>query len=349
MLLLADVHLHPYAGSAILPDGRNKRLDDIMVCLNAALQTCSTGQAIVIAGDLFHDRKGVKPEALHRIGEWLNEARSTKVPVYILAGNHDLSIGGDGCASVMALRHATIITEPGKVIEIEGFKVGFIPYVEDPEAVRLQAKALRKDGAKILVAHLGIGDPRFADCIPVDYEVPGRISVDDLRPGDFEQVFLGHYHNPQELAKNVRYIGSPLQLSFKEAGQEKGWVRLGATGKPTRVQNVWSPKFQKMGAAEAVAKLAHKEIAETDYLWVTGCTKDDAASLKELVDQTGQEIRIESEQPVHTKIRIDATATQDEMLVQYVRNVAPEMSKDEARALLAAGNELLIQASQEGA
>jgi DNA repair exonuclease SbcCD nuclease subunit len=346
MLLLADVHAHAYANSLVLPDGRNKRLMDIMQCLDNAMGVADG--PIVIAGDLFHDRKGVRPEVLHRVGDWLAKCRESKIPVFILAGNHDLSIGGDGSASVVALRHATIVTHP-MVFEVAGVNVGFIPYTESPETVRSNAKFVKKNGATVLVAHLGIGDPRFADCVPVDYEVPGTIALDDLRPDDFEQVFIGHYHNPQPLAGNVRYIGSPLQLTFKEAGQTKGFMRMDKRGVVTRIPNTWSPRFHKMKSNEAVAKLAHNEIKETDFLWVTDCSPDDVKALAKHANDTGQAVRIDREQPVQTKVRIDADATQDQMVEQYVRHAAPETSREAAKELAATGVALLTQASQEGA
>lgn len=345
MLLLADVHAHAYQGSKILANGRNKRLQDVIACLDQALCVTRKGTSLVIAGDLFHTRKGVLPEVLQAVGEWLNRAQSVRVPVYILAGNHDLSIGGDGSASVVALRHAHIITEACR-LEIDGHMVGFVPYAEDPEYVRSIAKTHAKAGATVLVAHLGLGDPRFADCIPVDYEVPGHINLDDLRGDDFEQVFLGHYHNPQELASNVRYIGSPLQLSFREAGQAKGFVQFD-NGKVKRIENDWSPKFLKMDAAQAVAQLAHGEIAATDFVWVTGCTREDAKDLRAGAEATGMTIRVEHEHPVHHKIRIDASAGDADMLHQYVRATTPEAPNAEARQLIDTGLQLLTQAVQE--
>ena len=38
----------------------------------------------------------------------------------------------------------------------------------------------------------------------------------------YKYAFFGHYHKAQVLSDNAEYIGSPLELSFGEAEEEKG-------------------------------------------------------------------------------------------------------------------------------
>jgi len=59
----------------------------------------------------------------------------------------------------------------------------------------------------------------------------------------YKHTFLGHYHAEQKVNDKVEYIGSPLELSFGEAFQEKHIIIFdGKTGKKQYIQNNFSPK-----------------------------------------------------------------------------------------------------------
>jgi len=59
----------------------------------------------------------------------------------------------------------------------------------------------------------------------------------------WEKVFLGHYHCAQSLNNKVEYIGSPLELNFGEAHQQKRIVVLDTDTLETEsVYNTFSPK-----------------------------------------------------------------------------------------------------------
>ena len=69
------------------------------------------------------------------------------------------------------------------------------------------------------------------------------VKVDRSIFKDYKHAYFGHYHGAQKLAKNVEYIGSPLQLSFGEAGEEKHIIILD-TNKNSQeyIVNDFSPK-----------------------------------------------------------------------------------------------------------
>lgn len=341
LVISADIHAHAYTGSAQGPDGSNLRLIDIVDCLDKMRETAGKGGSIIIAGDLFHDRKGVRPEALHRVGAWLERCRDQRVTVYILVGNHDLSVGGDGCTSARALSGTAIVVEKSTTLDVEGVRVGFLPYTDDSEVVRGSTKALKKQGASILVAHLGLGDPKYADCVPSDYEVPGRINVSDLRCGDFDRVFLGHYHHQQRVTENCCYVGSPLQLSLKEAGQAKRFVTY-SKGKVQNVSNDWSPRFHKLIPAEvATAKLGKR-----DHVVVVNATEAQAEEIRATLGEREGALRIEKKAENPTSERISADASGVDMLREYVGIKAPELSAADARELVLVGSSVLESSSK---
>lgn len=347
-VISADVHAHPYANSPVTTDGSNQQLLSIVTCLDTMRITARDEKIkdIVIIGDLFHDRKGVPPEASHRVSEWLERCKGDKLTVHVIVGNHDLSIGGSGCTSARALAGLACIYEKSGVAELsDGSRVGFLPYTDDPLAVRASMLSFNKAKARAVFAHLGIGDPRLADCIPTDYEVPGHINVSDLRAADFDQVFLGHYHNAQKVAKNARYVGSPLQLSFKEAGQKKGFVVVDGPAVRVIVNNS-SPRFHKMTYDDASKLVASGEISKADSIWVTGVDEDEVENLTKYAEETGSRIRIERSKAEACEVRIDASRPEFEILKQFVNATSGEEDPLEREELAKLGTELMSQAGK---
>lgn len=346
--LSSDWHLHSYQGPMVrtLPDGTNSRLSDILACAEWMTKTAEERGAVAFlhGGDLTHNRKSMANEAWARVAQFMRRM-GERIPTFVLEGNHDLSASGDGTSTVGAL-DGFVTSVPGVRTTVVGrTKVGWLPYCEDPKQVRAAAEKLSRAGAQVLVAHLGLGDPRFADCVPVDYETPGKITVDDLLPDRFKQVFLGHYHTAQELLPNVRYMGSPLQLSFKEAGKAKGfWLYdTDSDEEPEFVENIASPQFHIMSGAEAVAKLAHGEVAKSDFLWVKDATREDAAALSEASGSADMPALRVDRAPVKRDItvRVDPSSPVADQVAQYVRQAAPDESEAERAAIAALGEQLL--------
>jgi DNA repair protein SbcD/Mre11 len=82
-----------------------------------------------------------------------------------------------------------------------------------------------------------------------EYSLPAQIF-----PGSLSYVALGHLHRPQRIpaAAPVRYSGSPLQLDFGEAGEQKSTVLVEA-----------SPASRRSHGAPAVGRTAPRGAAGT--------------------------------------------------------------------------------------
>src|SRR5439155_1777771 len=91
-----------------------------------------------------------------------------------------------------------------------------VPYDHDTEAMRQAIAAFHPQPGKIniLTAHCGIRGGKTGS----EYMLDGELTPEDLRPTDFDQIILGHYHEPQQLAPNICYVGSLLQRSFSDVG-----------------------------------------------------------------------------------------------------------------------------------
>jgi DNA repair exonuclease SbcCD nuclease subunit len=198
--------------------------------------------------------------------------------------------------------------------------------------VRQQYADLARKGCEYVVGHLGIGDPRFANCVPVDYEVTCRISVDDLCPDRFTQVFLGHYHLRQTLLPNVRYVGSPLQLSFGEAFHEKGWLVVDHDdGSVREVVNTSSPEYHVVTDVSVLP-----DVPERDFVWVRAASREDEEAAAEAT-RGRPGVRIDRAPAPGEPPRIDTSARGADLLRAYVKAVQPDLLASEVEDLVVAG------------
>jgi len=229
---------------------------------------------VAIAGDIF-DSVAPGPEAEQIVYQALLKLADV-APVVLVAGNHDNPRRLQAVAPLLELGRVSVratLARPdeGGVVRIttdggETGRVALVPFVGqrsivtaddlmelDPHehggryAGRLAAildrlaEGMSTDEVNIVVAHLMVaegklgGGERAAQTV-FDYWVP--TSAFD---GALSYVALGHLHRPQRIpaAAPVWYAGSPLQIDFGEAADEKVVIVVDvAPGLPAEVVQI---------------------------------------------------------------------------------------------------------------
>lgn len=214
--------------------------------------------ALVIAGDIF-DSANPPQSALGQYYEFLAKLHNAReCSVVVVAGNHDSPALLESPRDVLKTLNITIvgraIDDPVVLLpnrESAQLAVAAIPFLRDrdlrsgqmgqgAEAIRealVAGIAKRYADAGEQVAALGLpslatGHLTVLGAAVADSEreihVGGLGSVTvSLFPEVFDYVALGHLHRPQLCGgkESVRYSGSPIPLSFSEAGDTKA-VRL---------------------------------------------------------------------------------------------------------------------------
>jgi len=262
ILFFADLHVHPHKRS-------QERLEDCIKALRWVFLLASKRhiQDIVFLGDLFHDRQKIDVLTYQKTFEVFEEhqanpynAESPAFRIFLLLGNHDMwHLEKWDISSVNPLRSmpgVTVIDKPC-AIDLGNCPICFLPYTANPiEDMEIVEKAYDKwvdeKGCKplrkILCGHVAVDgalwNTMHQTFSEVTIEHDGEMQV--VNPSifkDWDRVFLGHYHAAQELSYNVEYIGSPLQLSFGEAFQEKHVLIYDTqTGEREYVKNTFSPQ-----------------------------------------------------------------------------------------------------------
>ena len=246
ILIFSDIHVHKHKKSV-------ERLHDCLKVLNWIFDIGKKEQvsSIIFAGDLFHERQIIDVMTYIKTFKVISDKmEEIQCNFYMLLGNHDLWFSNKTEVSSVfpfsAIDNFIIISKPSRY-QIHGSDFDFIPFTEDPIESLKQIKKESKSKARYAVGHIALHGAKMNSSkysvseFMVEHD-GDMVLVDDKIFGDYEQVFLGHYHLAQKMG-NVEYIGSPLQLSFGEAFQEKHVIILDVdTGKKKYIKNEFSPK-----------------------------------------------------------------------------------------------------------
>jgi DNA repair exonuclease SbcCD nuclease subunit len=257
-LVVSDLHIHSHKDSV-------DRLEHCLRVLRWVFDEadhwgCSY---ILFLGDLFHERTKIDVLNYLRTFEVFMEyfiARRSPKQMYLLIGNHDMyhkeRWDVNSVKPLSAISNIHIVDEP-KTINIGGVDIDFCPHTLNPinDLENLKKGRGSKD-LRLLLGHLAVHGATLnklygtrADVI-VEHDTE-MVAINPELFDDWKLTLLGHYHAAQKLNDKVEYVGSPLQLSFGEAFQEKHLMVLDLdTLDRVYVPNEFSPRHYIISPGE---------------------------------------------------------------------------------------------------
>jgi DNA repair exonuclease SbcCD nuclease subunit len=293
-LLFSDLHLHAHKESV----HRLQHCIDTLEWIfdQAVAHDCDH---ILFLGDLFHERAKIDVLNYLRTFEVFMKRMLVDQPkfdMWLLIGNHDMyhreRWDVNSVKPLTAIPKVHIVDTPSSIL-FGDVLIDFCPHTENPIRELEKIKESRtKESLRILLGHMAVHGAELnrlygtrADVI-VEYDndmIP--VSVDIFK--DWDHVFLGHYHGAQHLNDKVEYLGSPLQLSFGEAFQEKHILILDLeTMEKEYVVNTFSPKH---------LILQPEEVASHDM---------NNAFVRVEVDDTGNKELIDMQRDIQKKFEV---------------------------------------------
>ena len=201
--------------------------------------------AVLVSGDVY-DRALPSPDTVELLSTAVTRLIDAGAAVVLSSGNHDSAIRL-GFASELLSRaglHIRTSTESiGVPVVVDGVAVYPLPYLEPAVAAdplgasdRSHAGVLRaamtmvdadravRGGRSVVMAHAFVTGGATSDS-ERDISVGGVSAVHPKVFTGADYVALGHLHGRQQVKEAVRYSGSPVPLSFSEAGHTKGsWL-----------------------------------------------------------------------------------------------------------------------------
>lgn len=235
ILLFSDLHAHqfkPY--SKTLENGRNSRLQDAVNILDEIYRACQEYEVdgVLFGGDLFHARGTLQVPTFNAVFEGIAKIKTAVHFFGMLVGNHDQAtkIGDvhacyafDSIVTVMDKTQWYTFRTSGTV---EDLHVYAIPYQEDKKKIEQNLNTfgsnLPSHATAICLAHLGVSGAKVgSNFVLISKDNPTTIPFTKI---GFKQIFLGHYHQHQILAPNMRYIGATHQHNWGDVDQERGFL-----------------------------------------------------------------------------------------------------------------------------
>jgi len=339
ILIFTDIHIHPHKKSS-------ERLEDCLKVLDWVFEVAEDRNLtnIVFLGDLFHDRQRIDVLTYQKTFEVLERRLSERnLDLRLLLGNHDLwhneRLDVSSVNPLRSIKGITVVDEPC-IQEIsdgsEDIKFGFLPYTHNPiEDIRWLEKewnsSAKLGSRKILGAHLSVDGAVWNTRFNTSSEVAVEHDGDMVRVGPeifkrWDRVFLGHYHAAQKLDDHVEYVGSPLQLSFGEAFQDKN-ILIYDTHEDSceYIKNEFSPKHYIISEDEIDRYPLEGNFVRVEVEDITSKAMSDMRqTLVENSKVSTLEIKQSRKREEH--VITDAKSIlqkEDEMLQKYIDQAAP--------------------------
>lgn len=349
-LLWSDFHAHNWKlCSKIVNDPEYGPINDrLLDSVNIIRQLGAYAQQnsikdIVFAGDLFHVPENTPTDVISIIYQELKKL-SKKRSLWLIPGNHDMALkSGLHHAQVPLSDFATVCTEVDSLVLEDGTQVILVPYREDKEEyLKLLSKAEELSSeqltySNILISHIGVQGAKVGS----DYvlKAEGDIEYAQLHPEKYDAVFLGHFHEPQQLGPNGWYIGATHQHNWGDAGGVRGFLdvkndtKLGITF--DRVETK-APRF-------VVLDEKNVRFREGDFVRIAHKAGSKLPKLD--TDKARHtEIKTIHENKKYETISLPSTMVQSEVLKTWVDNRVKAADRDR---LLTLGLELLKEATDE--
>jgi len=349
ILLFSDIHIHPHKRS-------QQRLDDCLRALQWVFDVAKDEsiKEILFGGDLFHDRQKIEVYTYQRAFEVIyGNMLSGSFSLTLLLGNHDLWFNDrtnvSSVTPLSAIPGVRVVGEPAR-INICGSNWDFVPFTHNPIETLEQLRAMPGD-PEYALGHIALDGAILHGSQQSDVAIEHDGDMVRVSPsifGHYRHTYLGHYHAEQRVNLKVEYIGSPLELSFGEAFQEKHLIIHDCeSGERRYVVNNFSPKHLIVKAEDRskydlegnFVQIKVDDMSATDLLTMKRelQTESNAAS----VEIKQQKRAIEE----HVIRDAKAILNQGDMLARYANEVGHDGL--DLEQLLAVGKKICQQTEQD--
>lgn len=214
LFIVTDIHL----------TGENSvETEDLM--MQAFCEASALGfDHIYVSGDVFDSRKAQTLKALESWLNILNKALELGITLRTIPGNHDKPSykSERSYLDIYSMHPSMDLTRDHRTYRAGDFVIHMIPFFDErdvyPEYLSKSLSSLGEnpDSRHILITHIAVDGVKNND---------GSEIQDTLSPksfSNFERVFVGHYHDYQEVG-NVVYVGAVRQKNFGE-NKTKGFT-----------------------------------------------------------------------------------------------------------------------------
>ncbi|KNX37122.1 exonuclease SbcCD subunit D [Luteipulveratus halotolerans] len=245
--------------------------------------------AVLVSGDVY-DRALPSPDTVALLDDALVRLLDTGAQVIVSSGNHDSATRLGFASRLLERSGLHIRTSAGSVgtpVTVGDTHVYPIPYLEPALAApvlkaderthagvlraamsRVRADLGRRGGRSVVMAHSFVTGATTSDS-ERDISVGGMGAVPVNVFDSVDYAALGHLHRPQQPAEHVRYCGSPVAMSFSEAGHTKSTLLVDLAGAAPAYDEVVAPTERPLARLRGTLEqlLRDPSYAEAENAW----------------------------------------------------------------------------------
>ena len=246
--------------------------------------------AVLVSGDVY-DRAMPAPETVALLSEAVTRLIDAGAQVVLSSGNHDSAIRLGFASDLLeraGLHIRTRLEGIGSPVLVGDTAVYPLPYLEPVTAAdplgaadrthagvlraamgRVRADLATRPGTRsVVMAHAFVTGGATSES-ERDISVGG---VSAVHPDVFDGVdyaALGHLHGPQAINGTVRYSGSPVALSFSEAGHHKASWLLDLSEPAPQARAIEAPVVRPVRRLRGTLEelLADPRLREAESAW----------------------------------------------------------------------------------
>lgn len=184
---------------------------------------------VIIGGDVFDNRNSLNVKTMNYAFNFFSALEENGFRVIVITGNHDLYLSSSNELSSLPFlsRFENVLHVKDKPIEYaqQGTKLFLVPWISDVDAFINEDI---KTDAKICIGHFPLTGFKMNKSSVMKEGMP-EVAL----TRQFDVVISGHYHtrNFKEAGgKKIYYTGSPYQLTWADAGEERGFTLFSFEG-----------------------------------------------------------------------------------------------------------------------
>lgn len=243
-----------------IKDDNTEQIIDI-VTQQCELNKESGCKTMVCLGDIFNSRKSQTLLVLNTFGKILDIIASYDLMLYCIPGNHDKTSyeSEESFLDQFKYHPCFKLINRTDILKFENERIilYFLPFFSNElwldRMDYLNFEDSFKEGDKhILCSHIAVQGSRNNDGTKVESSIKPSMFK------SFYKVFLGHYHNQQQIGSNIFHLPSIQQNNFGE-DEDKGFTVLYEDGSHELVKSKFKP-YKKVKID--VDKLSKSELNE---------------------------------------------------------------------------------------
>lgn len=329
-----DLHAHIYKEFNENSDNTGStRLDNIINTLLYIRDYCEGNNIlhVLFAGDLYHVRSRVNTIVYNSIYDCIKTFPEHGIEMTMIPGNHDDTDNSDlpqhSLHAFKDIEGVTVVDTLSTVNLGDGTPVVCARYSKNTKMIKDFINSFSEDDfdkKPILLAHLGVNGGLVGNG---SFPMADAFEVNDLRPDLFKYVVLGHFHKRQMLGgtNNVFYCGAPIQHSFGDEGEDKGFYVLD-TDKRYDIQfvPVPNPMFLTMTAYDVANEDMQKIADEGHYVRLMVKEGELQSALTYLPDNLKYRIVLEKSYKEQSRLDIKIGMTEEQVVTKYANEHNPE-------------------------